>query len=101
MDDLLTVASSLNGAADQLADHAPRLDQVAGYAAAFGGDSVGRPGALGRRLFAQWAEALHARRREIAEALDEVTDLTTAVRQAAGSYAEAEHVTARLMPRQT
>jgi len=102
VDELLTMAGSLGGAADRLAGAARQLDEVAGVAASFGGDNPGRAGVLGRRLFAQWTEAIDARRREVAEALDEMSELTSAVRRAEVNYGDAEcGAMSRLIPRQT
>lgn len=87
LDDL---ARRVERAAGTLTGTAERLGRLAPGARAFGGDTGGHLGALGRALSGQCDEALDARSAEARRAGSAAAELADAVRGAAVGYRDLE-----------
>ena len=80
----------LHAAADVLATVervVPTLEIPAG---AFGADTAGVPGRLGRRLHAHWSAVLSARAQEAAATAIRLTELAAALRETQRQYAQTD-----------
>jgi hypothetical protein len=84
------VANRLSVLAREVTGAAPRLGLVQPGPAAFGGDTPGRLGELGRDLHGVWGAALAAREREAAGHGARLTDLAGGLRRAAEGYRQVE-----------
>jgi hypothetical protein len=84
------LADRLAGAGDRLAAGAGGLADADPGAGAFGVDSPGRLGEVGRLLHRHWSAALAGRVREAAAHGARLSDAADAVRVAAGRYGDAE-----------
>jgi hypothetical protein len=84
------LADRLDAAADRLAAGGAELADVDPGAAAFGADSPGRLGELGRLLHGRWSSALTDRSREAAVAGARLSDSADALRVAVGRYQDAD-----------
>ncbi|MEV6305152.1 hypothetical protein AB0M02_37465 [Actinoplanes sp. NPDC051861] len=83
----------MNQLADQIDLAAAALDTMdrrvlalAPGAAAFGADEAGRPGRIGRALFAGWTAVLAARAREAADNSQRLRDIAGSIRTTAQEY---------------
>jgi hypothetical protein len=84
------LADRLDRAADRMAAAAGALADVDPGAGAFGGDSPGRLGELGRALHQRLSTALTARTREAAAHAARLADSADALRITAERYRDAE-----------
>jgi hypothetical protein len=85
------LAHRVTAVAEEVTGAAARLGLVDPGARAFGADGPGRLGELGRVLHATWSAGLAAREREAAGHGARLTDLASALDQAAEGYRDAEH----------
>ncbi|WP_229071854.1 hypothetical protein [Actinoplanes sp. DH11] len=69
-------------------------------ASAFGADEAGRPGRIGRALYAGWTSVLAARAREAAAASASLTEMAHAVRSGAQAYAATDEAARRRFQRE-
>jgi hypothetical protein len=84
------LAGRVGAAGDELADAAARFRELDPGPVAFGADTTGSLGALGRALHDQLADALSARARESAAHGARLVELAATLRLAASGYADAE-----------
>ncbi|MFC7529491.1 hypothetical protein [Actinoplanes sp. GCM10030250] len=80
------LADQIDTAAEALATMDRRLPDLAPGAAVFGADEAGRPGRIGRALYAGWTAVLAARAREAANASERLTEIAESVRAGARDY---------------
>ena len=84
------LADQIDSAAAKLAIVDRQLPGLAPGSAAFGADDSGRPGRIGRALYAGWTAVLAARAREAAEASVALSEIARSVRAGARGYAETD-----------
>jgi hypothetical protein len=93
------LAERIDAAADALATMERQLPVLVPSAAAFGADDAGRPGRIGRALYAGWTAVLAARAREAADASQHLTGLAESVRSSAQRYATTDDAVRRRFQR--
>ncbi|WP_328464507.1 hypothetical protein OHA21_40985 [Actinoplanes sp. NBC_00393] len=76
-----------------------RMPSLAPSASAFGADDAGRPGRIGRALYAGWTAVLAARAREAADVSASLTRTAAAVRTNAQQYATTDDAVRRRFQR--
>ncbi|WP_430781079.1 hypothetical protein [Actinoplanes sp. G11-F43] len=84
------LADRIDHAAQALAMVDRRVPELIPLAADFGADDAGRPGRIGRALYAGWSAVLAARAREAADASAHLTEMAHAVRASAAAYTETD-----------
>jgi len=84
------LADQIDHAAEALTAVDRRLPELVPAAADFGADDAGRPGRIGRALYAGWSAVLAARAREAADASARLGELSRAVRGNTRDYAETD-----------
>jgi excreted virulence factor EspC (type VII ESX diderm) len=84
------LADQIDSAAAALATVDRQLPSLAPGAAAFGADDTGRPGRIGRALYAGWTAVLAARSREAADASAALSEIARSVRASTQAYAETD-----------
>ncbi|GAA4943759.1 hypothetical protein [Actinoplanes utahensis] len=89
------LADQIDHAAETLATMDRRLPDLVPAAAIFGADDTGRPGRIGRALYAGWSAVLAARAREAADAAAQLTDLAQSVRAGSHAYTETDDLVRR------
>jgi hypothetical protein len=95
VDTLRDRAGRLDEAAARLSAAAHRLARTGPVPAAFGADSPGLPGELGRALHGQWEAATGTRAREAAAVAARTAEAAGNVRAAAAAYADTDHTARR------
>ncbi|GAB3154732.1 hypothetical protein GCM10027290_49620 [Micromonospora sonneratiae] len=98
MDSLRELASRLDEAAATMTSVARAVSTVDLGQTALGADEPGRPGELGRALYAQWVAATLDRSREATDLAHQLADVAAAVRVAAAGYADVDQGSARRLP---
>lgn len=93
------LADRIDHAAAVLATMDRRVPELSPAAADFGADDTGRPGRIGRALYAGWTTVLAARAREAADASAELTEMARSVRATAGDYAATDDAVRRRLRR--
>ncbi|MEV0896591.1 hypothetical protein [Actinoplanes sp. NPDC049802] len=93
------LADQIDHAAAALTTMDRRVPNLAPAAAAFGADDAGRPGRIGRALYAGWTTVLAARAREAADAADRLSEMSRAVRSGARHYADTDETVRRRLLR--
>ena len=93
------LADQIDQVASALSTLDRRLPVLAPPAAAFGADDAGRPGRIGRALYAGWTAVLAARAREAADASGRLTELADSVRSSAHRYATTDDAVRRRFQR--
>lgn len=93
------LADRIDQAAAALAMMDRRLPELLPGAADFAADETGRPGRIGRALYAGWSAALSARAREAGQATTKLTEIADAVRSGARAYAETDDLVQRRFQR--
>ena len=86
------VADQIDSAAAALATVDRQLPALSAGPAAFGADDAGRPGRIGRALYAGWTAVLAARAREAADASAALSEIARSVRASSRAYAETDDV---------
>ena len=84
------LADQIDNAAAVLSTMDRQMPLLAPAASAFGADDSGRPGRIGRALYAGWTAVLAARAREAATASTTLTQMAESVRAGARAYAETD-----------
>jgi hypothetical protein len=84
------LADQIDNAAAVLSTMDRQMPLLAPAAAAFGADDSGRPGRIGRALYAGWTAVLAARAREAATASASLTEMAQSVRAGARAYADTD-----------
>ncbi|GIE35218.1 hypothetical protein Ait01nite_082630 [Actinoplanes italicus] len=93
------VADQIDQAAAALAIMDRRVPELVPGAADFGADDAGRPGRIGRALYAGWSTILAARAREAADASAHLTEMARSVRSGARHYTETDDLVRRRLQR--
>jgi hypothetical protein len=93
------LADQIDRVAAALATMDRRVPALAPGAAAFGADEAGRPGRIGRALYAGWTAVLAARAREAVEAAGRLDGIAGSVRAGARDYAETDDAVRRRFER--
>jgi hypothetical protein len=93
------VADQIDQAAAALAIMDRRVPDLVPGAADFGADDAGRPGRIGRALYAGWSAVLAARAREAADASAQLAEMARSVRSGAHHYAETDDMVRRRLQR--
>ncbi|GGK96604.1 type VII secretion target [Mangrovihabitans endophyticus] len=94
------LAGQLDATADQLAAVGRTLPGLIPPAAAFGADSSGLPGRVGRRLHDHYGAVLAARAGEATDVAERMTDLATAVRETQRDYEATDEAVGRRIERE-
>ena len=81
------LADQIDHAAETLATVDRRLPELTPAAADFGADDTGRPGRIGRALYAGWTAVLATRAREAADASAHLSGMARSVRDNTRDYA--------------
>ncbi|MEU4694510.1 type VII secretion target [Actinoplanes sp. NPDC023714] len=84
------LADQIDNAAAVLSTMDRQMPLLTPAAAAFGADDAGRPGRIGRALYAGWTAVLAARAREAANAHATLTEMADSVRSSARAYADTD-----------
>ena len=84
------LADQIDTAAARLATVDRTLPLLTPGSAAFGAEEAGRPGRIGRPLYAAWTTVLVARAREAAEASAALDEIARSVRASTQAYAETD-----------
>lgn len=93
------LADQIDHAAAALATMDRRVSGLVPVAADFGADDSGRPGRIGRALFAGWSTVLAARAREAADASAQLAELARSVRTSSYAYSETDDLVRRRFQR--
>ncbi|MDI6100574.1 hypothetical protein QLQ12_18350 [Actinoplanes sp. NEAU-A12] len=93
------LADQIDHAATALAIMDRRLPELSPAASDFGADDTGRPGRIGRALYAGWTAVLAARAREAADASTKLTEMASSVRAGARDYADTDDTVRRRFQR--
>ncbi|SDT72403.1 type VII secretion target [Actinoplanes derwentensis] len=93
------LADQIDHAAKALATVDRRVPDLVPVAADFGAADAGRPGRIGRALFAGWSAVLAARAREAADASTHLTEMAESVRVSAHAYTETDDLVRRRFQR--
>ncbi|MEU4622478.1 hypothetical protein AB0G04_21235 [Actinoplanes sp. NPDC023801] len=93
------VADQIDHAAAALAIMDRRVPELVPGAADFGADDAGRPGRIGRALYAGWSAVLAARAREAADASAKLSEMAHSVRAGARDYNETDDLVRRRLQR--
>ncbi|BEL10286.1 hypothetical protein Q0Z83_084770 [Actinoplanes sichuanensis] len=93
------LADQIDHAAAALAIMDRRVPELLPGAADFAADDAGRPGRIGRALYAGWSAALAARAREAADASSKLTEIAGSVRSGADAYTETDDLVQRRFQR--
>lgn len=93
------LADQIDAAADALTTMERRLPVLAPSAAAFGADDAGRPGRIGRAVYAGWTAVLAARAREAADASTRLSGVAESLRSSAQHYATTDDAVRRRFQR--
>jgi hypothetical protein len=93
------LADQIDHAAEALAIVDRRVPELVPGAADFGADDAGRPGRIGRALYAGWSAVLAARAREAADASASLSEMASSVRTAAHDYTETDELVHRRFQR--
>lgn len=89
------LADRIDHAAAVLTTMDRRVPELSPAAADFGADDTGRPGRIGRALYAGWTAVLAARAREAADASAKLTAMAGSVRAGARDYAATDDTVRR------
>ncbi|MBB2945094.1 hypothetical protein FB565_004827 [Actinoplanes lutulentus] len=84
------LADQIDNAAAVLSTMDRQMPLLAPAAAVFGADDSGRPGRIGRALYAGWTSVLATRAREAAAASVSLSEIAQSVRSGARSYADTD-----------
>ncbi|BBH65731.1 hypothetical protein ACTI_24160 [Actinoplanes sp. OR16] len=84
------LADQIDSAAAALSTMDRRMPLLTPAAAVFGADDAGRPGRIGRALYAGWTAVLAARAREAAAANASLTEMAQSLRASASAYADTD-----------
>ena len=84
------LADQIDHAAEALTIVDRRLPELVPPTADFGADDAGRPGRIGRALYAGWSAVLAARAREAADASALLGELARSVRETSRGYTETD-----------
>ncbi|RKN48437.1 hypothetical protein [Micromonospora endolithica] len=95
MEDLRGLATRLDLAGETLAGLSRTVTSADPAQAAFGADTPGRPGEIGRALHRQWTAATGDRAREAHTAAHRLAAAASAVREAADRYTEVDRAARR------
>jgi hypothetical protein len=98
MDSLHTLAARLDQATDTLGAIAHQVTAADPAHPAFGADTPGRPGEIGRALHRRWVEATGTRAREASAVAARLTATAAAIRAAADRYAEVDDSARQRLP---
>ncbi|WP_433793091.1 hypothetical protein [Actinoplanes sp. CA-252034] len=93
------LADQIDHAAAALAIMDRRLPELLPGAAEFGADDTGRPGRIGRALYAGWSATLSARAREASGASARLTEIAQSVRAGENAYIETDDLVQRRFQR--
>jgi hypothetical protein len=93
------LADRIDHAAAALTTMERRVPELSPAAADFGADDTGRPGRIGRALYAGWTTVLAARAREAADTSARLTALADSVRAVADDYATTDDTVRRRLQR--
>jgi hypothetical protein len=93
------LADQIDHAAATLAIMDRRMPELLPGAADFAADDAGRPGRIGRALYAGWSAVLAARAREAADAASTLTEMARSVRAAANDYTDTDDLVRRRFQR--
>lgn len=93
------LADQIDHAAAALTIMDRRVPELSPGPADFGADEAGRPGRIGRALYAGWTAVLAARAREAAGASVKLTDMARSVRAGARDYADTDDTVRRRFQR--
>ncbi|GLY05884.1 hypothetical protein Acsp01_62630 [Actinoplanes sp. NBRC 101535] len=93
------LADQIDHAANTLAIMDRKVPNLGPGAAAFAADDAGRPGRIGRALYAGWTAVLAARAREAADASERLSEMARSVRSGARHYADTDETVRRRFQR--
>ncbi len=93
------LADQIDHAAETLADMDRQVPRLGPDAADFSADDAGRPGRIGRALYAGWTAVLAARAREAADASARLSEMARNVRAGARHYADTDDAVRRRFQR--
>jgi hypothetical protein len=93
------LADQIDHAAAALAIMDRRVPELLPAAADFAADDAGRPGRIGRALYAGWSAVLAARAREAADASTKLTEMAVSIRAGADDYTDADDLVRRRFQR--
>lgn len=93
------LADQIDHAAEALAIMDRRVPELLPGAADFAAADAGRPGRIGRALYAGWSAALSARAREAADASTRLTEMAQAVRTGSDAYTDTDDLVRRRLQR--